>query len=165
MVIFINMSNYFSKWMIADDVIRKNDYVWVNDYDGNYKVDRIKDGLIEVLSIGWCFRDECTRVKPFLCSRDITLTDEVYCRETLKKRRIDLKIQSLEKYKEKGYFKVIGEISDEAYSYILDDTNINDEDIERWAVIDSVGILGRTPDEAYQPAVYKIACPTCKHFH
>lgn len=116
-----------------------------------------------------------TKVKLFLCSRDIQSGDEITYIDGLK-RKIHLKnfVKAIRlAYKDNpfggtGHYKVVGEISPEALSYVKEGDEY-DEDETKKAVItshgwvsDDISLLDTHPD--IHSLIFKIRGP-CGYFH
>jgi hypothetical protein len=114
--------------------------------------------------------------KLFLCSRDIQVGDK-FTRGDIAETALDI-VEGDIQFKDtknlmqcgtdflfywpvKECFKVIGEISPDALSYVKEGDEF-DEDEVQWCYRESVGLSASNDKE---DVAYRIQCPNCKHFH
>lgn len=149
------MKTYFTKYLPVEGEIKEGDKVF-NTF-----------GEIVVTSDGHKYIKEWKLAKLFLCSRDIQIGDKVEISDSLSKYW-DLESENdVRIAKDKGFYKVIGEVSPEA-TWITEGMEFDRNDFQMIWSNGKQRKLSRYDlrDVEIEPIlIAEFKCPTCKQFH
>lgn len=137
---------YFAKYLPVEGEIKEGDKA----LKSNGKIVYVNKAAAKHLTKDW------KKAKLFLCSRDIQVDDEVT--DGLTKWITRVALTGTPDCTDTGGYKVIGEISRDALSYVKEGDEFDEPEVQKYITLGMS--LGRTED----PNIWEIKGP-CGHFH
>lgn len=129
------MSKYFTKYLPVEGEIKESPHIWFNDKVwvhqpilSNYRDKTFVIPLGEKQGIHALLSD-CKPAKLFLCTRNIQVGDELTSIKGSLKGRVEDEVQLRDIHENGIWFKVIGEISPDALSYVKEGDEVNKKDL------------------------------------
>lgn len=153
---------YFTKYLPVEGEIKEGNKFIIDVYNSHqygiktaevvgYNTIRQKENFVQILPFD---KEKCKKVKLFLCSRDIQVGDKVKSlNDSIQFYPIPA-TQRIAKNELGNYYKVIGEVSEYALSYVTEGMEFDEDGIKNT----------NTRIFSHKFYIYQIKGP-CGHFH